>query len=515
MPLTPAAYFDHSGGLNTKSSPMAVGERESPDMLNIDLSRRGGVSRRKGSVSYTSSAIGGGSAIDGLFRLQKSSGAAYMLAATDGSFYEDSLTTPGDFSTSRGSGFDADLPWIAQGYGDKLYLANGYDEPQVYAGGSAVTRLADESGAVLPAAWTGASQPSGFELIAMGRAERMSAWGVSGDTSRVWFSSIQDPTNWSDVSPSDGFNVLVLKDNGEAVQAVRALYDYTVIFKKTQMAIYSGSDGAFTYGDFTLRQVLPVGTVAPRSIVQVGRDLYWWSQQGPVRLSGVQEYGDLSPNPIHENVETDVNACNWRLAHQIVALHDKDNSKILWAYPKTGSIGNSGVLVYHYDLGAWSRYEGIEAHAALAFVDGGGESSLYVGRYDGHVRRLGVGYTDDDTAVEGRYITPWYGGGDFAGNFRVPKMFPAGDDYDCDVYAQWDLESDWHSIGNLEDFRAAQAYWDTRTWDTTTWEDTGGIPRIMVGGQGRVVRFKFESTSTDSRFSLHGWELIISPRGFR
>jgi hypothetical protein len=514
MPIASSiSFFDNKGGLNTKASALSLAPNESPDLLNIDLSATGAIASRKGSIAYTTAAIGAAGKIMGLFRLLKSSGAKYLLAAEGGNFYEDSLAAPGDFSTSRGSGYSTSKLWLCAEYSDKLFLANGYDAPLLYAGGAAVTNLVDEPGASLPGAWVGINQPAGFSVTTYGRAERMAAWGIASEPSRVWFSAIQNPLDWSDITgAAGGYNILVLKDNGEAVKAVVPFYDFTVIFKETECALYAG----YTAADTSLQKIFPLGTVAPRSVVQVGRDIYWWSHLGPVSMSGTNEYGDLDMASISTKIESEVRRVNRRLEHQIVALHDKDNSRVIWFYPPTGSTVNSAALVFHYDIGAWSKYDNLQAHSALAVVDAAGGNTLYLGRNDGHLHRLGVGTSDAGVAFTSRYLTPWITSGDFGVGYRVPQsLFATDGQPHVNVYYQWDFDQEWTSLGRLSSFVDGGRTWaDPGIWDDDTWEAEGGIPKATLLDCGKVLRFKFENT-LDASWRVLGWELAVSPRGYR
>ena len=515
MPISGSiGFFDNKGGLNTKASPMSLAANESPDLLNIDLSATGAIASRAGSLQYTTAAVGAGGNIMGLFRLLKSSGAKYMLAAEGGSFYEEALATAGDFTTSRGSGFSSSKIWSGAEYADKLFLANGYDAPVVYAGGADVTPLIDQPGSSLPGAWVGINQPAGFAVTTYGRAERMAAWGVASEPSLVWFSAVQNPLDWADDlgSGAGGYNILVLKDNGEKVQAVVPFYDFTLVFKETECAVYAGYSAA----DTTLQKIFPVGTVAPRSVVQVGRDVYWWSHLGPTSMSGTDQYGDLDMVRISNKVESVVRRVNRRLESQIVALHDRDNSRVIWFYPPTGSTVNSEALVYHYDIGAWTRWDNIQAHSALGVAEAGGGNALYLGRSDGHIHRLGVGTSDAGDVFTSRYVTAWMPGPSFGQGYRVPRVLWAVDGLpNVGVYYQWDFAPTWYSLGRLSSMIPQNTWSATDTWDAfETFEDAGGIPTATIRGQGKVLRFKFENTE-DSAWRVLGWELVLALRGYR
>lgn len=505
-------YFDHKGGLNVKSNPLMMPLEDSPDLLNVDLTETGAIKKRTGWGRYSNAAIGTGGEVRGVFYLRKATGSQYMLVAEGDSLYEECPVHT--FTTVRASGMHATNVWLGTEYHDNLYLANGYNFPQVYTGGANTTNLHDEVGASLPAAWALTDQPAGFMLTYPNRAERLAAWGVASDPSMVWFSDVQNPLEWA---AGTAFNLLVLNDNGEPVKGVFPLYNYTIVFKETQTALYLGDDA----GDVTLRQVYPVGCPSIRSIARVGKDLYFWSNKGPTRASGIEAFGDIAPINVSTKIESVIADCNWFRADQIVAVHDNSTNRIMWFYPKTGGVQNIGVLVYHYDVEAWSVYDDMSASSTLAVEGLGGKPQIYFGDYGGYLNISDETTNDNSVAYTGRYVTPWYDFGDFSRRDRILDInFAVGKaGYNADVYFQWDFQTDWALLGSLADMACGldPAEWGDETWGDFVWGDGASVGAIKghTCGSGKVFRMKFEDTTTDDLFHLLGWSFVVSPRGRR
>lgn len=507
-----AQFFDNKGGWNTKSSTMNMPLTDSPSLKNVDLSKTGAIRKRKGWANYTTSPVGDGGAVTGVFRLVKKSGASYLLAAEGTKLYEETAT--GLFTTERADSLLDGGIWQGVVYNDSLYLANGYNQVKIYKGGEAVTDLGLEGGASLPPAWTGTDQPSGLALTQVARADRMAAWGIPSDPSRVFFSAIQDPGDWT--TSDNAFNILVLKDNGEPVTAVRPIYDLTIAFKQTQAAIYSGD----SVDTIVLQQVYPVGCPAPRSLVQVGRDLYFWSQKGPARASGIQQYGDIAPLHIGLTIEDEIKDANWDLIHQVTVAHDKAGSRVIWFYPGPGSTENNRALVWEYDIEAWVPFTGMEAHSTLVYSDVAGSSRVFAGGYDGNINEIGLGiYSDGGEAYTARYITPWYDYGDYGRRKRILEVLFANGNggYNVDIYYQWDFEASWHHLGNLSDLiPGGSATWGSATWGDFIWgRGPEGLVRVHPHGSGKVFRMKLENSTVDTTFEVLGWSMVVSPRGRR
>ena len=505
-------FFENKGGLNTKSSPMAMPLETSPDLLNVVLSKTGAIKKRSGWSNY-SSAIGASGTIQGIFRLRTKTGANYMIAIEGGQIWEESAT--GTFDTSRRANLDSTVPFIGAAYNDKLFLANGVDPIQLYSGGENAIDIGSHPDASIPDAW-GSAYPSGLELVLPDRAERMAAWGSSTDPSRVWFSSIQNALDWTTEGDAGGYNIYVLKDNGEPVTAVKSFKDFTVIFKETEMAIYAGDTAA----TMSLLQVFPTGCPAPRSIVRAGKNLYYWSQDGPTESRGVEEYGDIAPNHIGLKIEPTVRSLvNWSMIDQTIGFHDSENDRIGWLAPAAGDYRNKVLLWWRYDIGAWELCDNIYGHSALVYDEVADNTKIFLGSYDGYINELDGSYNDGGGAYTARYVTPWYKFGDYARRDRVLEItFACGKDgFNVDVYYQWDFEDGWTSIGNLTDFMADGAsIWGSVNWGSFNW-GAGQTGTVMVHpyGSGNVFRLKLENADADSTFEVLGWSIVQAPRGRR
>ena len=517
-------YHNHAGGLNVKSSPLAMPLEDSPDLLNVSLTQTGAIGKRTGWEHYSTTpagnAIPGLIYVNSIFRLTKKAGAEYTIAwggstaAGGGFFYGE---TPHNVFTTVlwPVATHQSRYWLGEAYNDNLYLANGYDPPRVYHGGfgpGCMNNLADEVGASLPAAWVGTDQPCGIVLTHHDRVERMCAWGVASDPSRVWFSDVQDPIEWNTGS---AYNILVLNDNGEPVTAVVPLYERTLIFKKTQVALYIGDEPDNTYLD----SVYPIGTEAPRSIIQVGRDLYCWSNRGPVQASGIESYGDVNPVNIATKIEPFLNNVNWSRADLIFAWHNKRESQVIWSVPRSGGDLDRLLFVYHYALNAWVIWDNINAQCACIYDETAGEPHVLLGGATGYVEHLTDAYSDNGLAYTSRWVSPWYDLGDYTRRKRIHRaeMACEGDGFEVDIYEQWDFETDWFHVGNLQHLLPdGVALWNGVVWGFFEWgAGQVGTVHYIPQGSGKVYRLKLENTTANTSFLVHGWSFADYARAHR
>jgi len=86
MPKPMISYRDFRGGLNVDSAPDNLADNELTKAQNIDLSERGGFSKRKGTVALNSTSYG--CQIEQVFEWLKKDGSAVLLAVMEDALYD-------------------------------------------------------------------------------------------------------------------------------------------------------------------------------------------------------------------------------------------------------------------------------------------------------------------------------------------------------------------------------------------------------------------------------------------
>jgi hypothetical protein len=623
-------FFDNSGGLNLKSSPLTMPQGDTPDSMNMDHGITGSLAKRKGCSVYSTALNASGWPVHGLFRLKNPDGNVSLVVAAWRKLYAE-LNGDGDFSTVIGSGYNENYNWDGNVASGKLFLTNGYNTPKQWDGttlsdmpttevfynrmgpvvtgtwtGTTTTTIRSEgtyqgsrlevftftieadkgaappvatiatdeirlnwvsdlgpggtviiseeytaggpvhvtggfyvtltagdvtdgdtftvstvayTGDLLPVEWELGAYPTHFTTVNQGKAESVAAWGCSTATSRLWFSELQVPTNFAykttGVSAVDPWYIDVLPDDGEPVTMVVDLAGYWIVFKKTRSRVYAGDspDNVQGFG------IYPVGCSAPRSLVRVGNDIYFWSQHGPARASGIQEYGDIEPMPISTKVKARVNQIREADNVNIVAIHDNNNNRIVWYYTPSGQTASTSALVYHYDTGGWDYYEGLGIESAVSYFSSGlGEVHL-LGTSDGRVVKYNDGYTDAGAAYRAYYTTPWYNLGDTAIRKRTAQLLVAlgASGLDVNVEYRLDLEGGWTDVGSLiNKISGDLALWDNVYWDEFNWDE--GITNMVMlhlEGSFRMIQLRFSNDDLGDAFELLGWSLLTTHHGER
>jgi len=256
--------------------------------------------------------------------------------------------------------------------------------------------------------------PSHLHVIGQGLGSRMFAYGFKKDPDRIDYSELGVPYNFlkSDVfatdeaaavtvPSTDGGYFYALRGDGDRVVAVRELLGNTVVFKTRKTLIWGGEIGEY----FRISHALAVGAVNDASVVKIGNDIYFWSYDGPRRLSPSFQSQDLMDSSVSAEIIEVVNSLSQENNRKIEARHERRKQRIVWHFPAAGSSDNNQCLVYYYPTsadpkGRWSLWSGryCEMAQTVAIEDPlTGQSEEYGIRVeDGCVWRMNRGSTDGE-----------------------------------------------------------------------------------------------------------------------
>jgi hypothetical protein len=211
-----------TGGVNYADSPYELGNNEARDLLNVVASGRGAVRKRDGCSTLSTLAgahsLGSYEAEDG----------AFLVAA--GTSAISSIDTSG--TTVTIASVPSTAPWSFSQAPGGLYMSNGVDTPQKWAGtGSAV-------------AWTGTNVPNAKHLLYKGTrmwAANMATYaGVTDPRSCVVYSDLGDPSSF----PPVGI-ILFDPNDGEEITGIQSLGPYILVAKPSKLwVIYDIDTGA-------------------------------------------------------------------------------------------------------------------------------------------------------------------------------------------------------------------------------------------------------------------------------
>lgn len=405
------------------------------------------------------------------------------------------------------TGLDA---WFTQA-GDKMYISNGTDNIHSYDG----TTLTDLGNT---------TYPNG----------KYSAWwknylfvcgdGVLNGTiykNRVWFSDLGNPdtfttgTNYFDVGKSDG----------QAITGIAPLGEFLVIFKRKSIYILSGSNPdawILSASVNNLSQIANgIGCVSAKSIVQVGNDLWFMSDDG-VRSIRRNEQGSIPlMGLVSGNINATIEDINWTYAHRIAGAYI--DNKVYMAIPTGTSTTNDIVMVANTKIQLdkptnphpWFKYTGWEPYCWNIHLGGSTPEIHYGDSNTTNVIQAETTNSDINSAdgidfdVKGIMVD--LQAAEMKKTIRFIKYGASGSgNYNLNLYTSlegntWDLREELNmQQGNT---------WNNAVWKTDKWNFVEEIKQktaLKLGTPQVMIRFR--NTGNDQPITLYPYMLAIKQR---
>jgi len=520
----PFRLNDFSGSLNTYNSNSKLKDNESTVRENCWSRERGTLQMRNGFSHHTSSSIAN-FPITGLYRYYKISGGGSkeMLAVCGTKIYtiDDSDGSAVAIKTIMASTpyTEADLVQTTTldtyftTFDNQCIIANGIDVIKTYDG-SHVSDL-------------GGSPPVGKYLASF--AERIFTSGYSTYASRIYWSNRGDETVWS---ANDFWDIGY--DDGDEVMQIYPHMDNLIVFKRNSIHImrYVGDDFLFD----AQQSSSPVGCIAPKTVVPVGRYLFFLSNDGVYAFNGVDS--DKVSQPVTSYME-DINPA---YMHQACAVMQDDH---YWLFYTSGSSTyNDACLVLNVskltkssvaNLGgmAWSKFTNHYIRSVCVWDSNADDEEFYGGSSltnaasptsSGMIYRLNNGETDAYGLINMTYETKQF---DFDAPElvkRFRKMFIwayASGDYDLKI--AYNIDGRGWSSYKIMDLNAGLAWlWGDTTSTGVTWGDTAfiwGSPqqtfkKISSSGRGKRCKFRFTYTAA-TQFKMYEFALYRKDKKVR
>lgn len=268
-----------------------------------------------------------GTSNQGIYVVQTVSGGTFTLTATD------SKTTSGNMNTvniltsysitddnwqvaqvSQGSGLthSPHMIWVQKNHQPLLFHRLG-DAGHAHIDGYGFQRLGDI--ATLPVGYTVDNFKPSCALTAFGRV-----WVAGTDPSdlqTVYFSDLQNPTNWT-TGTSGKLDISSVIPNGDPIVALAQHNNFLVIFCRRHIVVYNN---ATVPASISLQDTIKgVGCIARDSVKSVaGTDILFLSETGVLSLQRTIQEKSLPFRDISKNVRDDL------LAN--VNSEDEDNIK--------------------------------------------------------------------------------------------------------------------------------------------------------------------------------------------
>ena len=259
----------------------------------------------------------------------KYAGASALFAASATSIYKfDSSDASLDAVKTSYSSVEA---WDVTQFGSKLIMANGSNVLQTWdLGGS--TTVSDLS----------ASAPTAKYVTVV--RDFVVAANVGGEESRVYWSDINDETDWTPSTASQSDSQLI-PDGGDVTGIAGGEYGLIFLERAVYRMSYSGSPYFFQFDAISRT----LGCISNGSIAQFGGLTYFLSDDGFYVCDGqtVKNIGLEKVNRwFFENAIPD------QLINAVSSTVDPVRKLVIWNFKNT--FGGRYLLIYSIDLGKWS-----------------------------------------------------------------------------------------------------------------------------------------------------------------
>ena len=571
-PSQPISDKNFNGGLNTTSGPLSLSDSESSDCSNIDFNKFGSILKRNGYLNLNSSAITGGLASDGLTWYEYVSSGAYtslLVNISNGKVWKNSAfvssftDATGTVTVTAGQFCDFEN-WL-----NSLYITNNTDTPSFMVVGAdaapissfqsnsytfqvsgittnpavgdtytnnAITytiKYVRTSGGAgvkagqIVATGSGAPTTSGTLVRTAGAGDANITFASFGanvnistaktvaqfnnylffanvtfngtvEKSRIVWCNIKDDLTWLATSFID-----ISRNDGQQIVKIMVLGDRLVIFK--ERSIYN----LFFTGDadipFTVQESgSNVGTIAQHSVKEIENGLVFMSYDGLYYFDANNSY------KISLQLQNTFASLNTTRLTQARSMLQKNKNRYFLSVPSNGQTNNDTVIVWDWQLNAFSMYGGLAAASMTTVYNSAIDERIYFGDYAGFVYRMDTGVDDYPlgvkTAITSYYYTNWKAYDDIVDQKGIPNIV---------IYYQ--TSNAVLTLVYSYDFETADTY--TQTFSTATSSSAygtaiygvgtyasigGGQQRRDLDGRGRVVRFGFKNSNLSETFQIDG-----------
>ena len=351
---------------------------------------------------------------------------------------------------------------------------------------------------------------------------RMFAAGVATNQSRLYYSIVDNPENWTGAGSG---SIDVYPDDGDVITGLASHQNELVIFKGPNRGRIVRMTGS-TPSDFTLvPQFRGIGSVNQQSIITAGGDLVFWDNLAIHSLAATERFGDYAPSflsdPIASYFTSELNHSRFAF---VWGINYQAKGYALWTVSRAGASTNDAILLWDYRFtparfALWPAY----AVASLAMVlDTSSEPTPWAGSYTGRVRRMNRAARNiADTAYSADMLWPYLAYGNASDEKTIQhgrvSVAPKGDTTFTLGWQRDGATQQTQSVnqGGVSTLGASS---DQFTLDNATSGVLGGgrfIGRHVPQMEGTFQELQIQMTqgSLDVDFEPHGFELDVSGAG--
>lgn len=481
LPVIPLGDF--TGGLNVADGAFALGENESPDLMNVVLGVRNNLSQRPGKTAFATVAA----TVDNL-RNWYTPSLTLLMASINGTVY--SITTAGA-PASRFAG-TASKVWCFEqakdsANADRLWMNNGTDTPQKWDGVTASTT-----------AWL--NTPPNGTMLRQWRG-RMIIAGVAAQPQRVYFSDVGNPESPAATYGNNFVDVRGSEDDTDPITWLEIVQDNLVVFKKRSVWVI------YDPVAFSMRRLGSPGCEDRfQSVNSMGKCYFF-------HRSGLWSIADLVNPPILESRKVNplITAANMTALDKVRVAASVDDQRILIAFPAGASTTNNRLLelyllfkdeawsLHNYTISSLSRFRLLGVDVLMA-----GDSA------SAKIHQLFTGTSDDGVAISSWWQSSWKPIVREEKYERLRRLnLEMSGQLVIDVMTN--LESAIKFSAFLNTGIQVDPLWDGSTWDGGVWTEVGltKLMRARPETRGRYHAVKFRNDQLNQTFVIQAAELVF------
>lgn len=490
------SYYNFLGGLNTDAAVDNLMDNELIQADNVDLIERGGIMKRRGTKRLNGESYG--AQVEQLIEWPRDNGETWLLAVVG-----DKLCRVRDDEDYRIEEVaTVAVPKVGHFFlQDKFYFVDGKTF-RVYDGETVSDVKPDNE------------DTNDLSRVARCRfvvrhtnSFRIFAAGDPEDPSALYFSEPNAPGFFKATS------ILYPTTGDGPVTGIVAFGDALLVFYKHSVWAWRGVDPDTD----AVWHRLPtgVGTEAADTVALTPNSLTFLGQSGIYAISpGLLGY-DVTVEPTEGMVMNLARNKVERLIRNIerpdiaTAVFDSHNQRYLLAYTDEGGARNNRILVFDWNVGAFTRYTGLYANDFLYRLNG----DLLMAT-NGYIVKMGVGFNDDDKPIEMTVRTK---------NFNLDYPFHKKNFLRLYISfrqpeqrtSQLTLRLYVDDILREEIIEAA--LYENFVWGVSKWGDIWGFrsnvtTRTRIYGSGHRVQMEFYNAQDNDPTTIYGLAFEFRPK---
>lgn len=329
----------------------------------------------------------------------------------------------------------------------------------------------------------------------------------ANDTQTVYFTDLQDPSNWT-TGTSGRLDISAVIPSGDPIIGLAQHNGFLVIFCKKHIVIYAGASVPST---ITLQETITgVGCIARDSITSVaGTDILFLSETGVQSLQRVIQEKSLPFRDVSKNVRDElISLVNGEVLANVKAAYYPTDALYLLSLPGAGftyCFDTRGVLEDGSSRTTVWKQINPTAFCNMATRDLYMGQSGYIGKYEL--------YEDNGAEYRMSYFTNYFDFGSATTNKvlkRINVTAIGGSNQPIAVKWGYDYTRNYYSRGitlqRVQVYEYGTAEYNLATYTNGIALDTANIP---ASGSGTVLQLGFESDINGTPLSIQKIDFFL------